>query len=66
MTIDPMFIHQITRLSMQGRDPQDVYPAKAADRALPWRIKDTYGDVEKGKQGYKVASIQNNIVCLSF
>jgi hypothetical protein len=29
-------------------------------------IKDTYGSVEKGKQGYKVASIQNGSVHLDF
>jgi hypothetical protein len=29
------------------------------------KIKDTYGDVEKGKQGYKVASTQNGTVHLS-
>jgi hypothetical protein len=52
------------RLSMQGPDPQEFYPGKVADRALAQRIKDTYGDVEKGKRGYKVASIQNAI-CLA-
>jgi hypothetical protein len=26
----------------------------------------TYGDVEKGTQGYKVASIQNDTVCLAY
>jgi hypothetical protein len=30
------------------------------------RIKDTYGDVEKGTQGYKVVSIQNDIVRLAW
>jgi hypothetical protein len=35
------------------------------DRALTQRIKDTYGDVEKGMQGYKVASIQNGAVCFA-
>jgi hypothetical protein len=29
-------------------------------------IKDTYGNVEKGKRGYKVASIQNGTVHLAF
>jgi hypothetical protein len=29
------------------------------------KIKDTYDNVEKGKRGYKVDSIQNGIVCLS-
>jgi hypothetical protein len=50
---------------MQGPDPQDFYPGKAADRALAQRIKDTYGDVEKGMRGYKVASIQNGAVHLA-
>jgi hypothetical protein len=36
------------QLSMQGPDPQDFYPGKATDCALAQRIKDTYGDVEKG------------------
>jgi hypothetical protein len=51
---------------MQGLDPQDFYPGKVADRALAKRIKDTYGDVEKGKRGYKVASIYNGSVHLDF
>jgi hypothetical protein len=51
---------------MQGPDPQEFYPGKAADRALAQRIKDTYGDVEKGTRGYKVASIQNGAVHLAF
>jgi hypothetical protein len=42
-------IHQITRLSMQGPDPQDFYPGKDVDHALTQRIKDTYVNVEKGK-----------------
>jgi hypothetical protein len=54
------------RLSMQGPDPQDFYPGKATDCALMQKIKDTYDDVEKGKRGYKVASIQNGIVHLAF
>jgi hypothetical protein len=33
---------------------------------LAQKIKDTYGNVEKGKWGYKVASIQNGAVCLAF
>jgi hypothetical protein len=33
---------------MQGPDPQDFYLGKAMDRALAQKIKDTYGDVEKG------------------
>jgi len=66
ITVDPALIQRITRLIMQGPDPQDFYPGKAADHALAQTIKDTYGDVEKGKQGYKVASIQNGTVCLDF
>ena len=66
ITVDPALIHRISRLSMQRPDPQEVYPGKAADRALAQRIKDTYGDVEKGKRGYKVASIQNGAVRLAF
>jgi hypothetical protein len=38
---------------MQGPDPQDFYLGKIADRTLAQKIKDTYGDVEKGKKGYK-------------
>jgi hypothetical protein len=64
--VDLMLIHRITRLSMQGPDPQDFYPGKVVDRALAQRIKDTYGDVEKGTRGYKVASIQNGVVHLAF
>jgi hypothetical protein len=29
ITVDPTLIHQITRLSMQGPDPQDFYPMKS-------------------------------------
>jgi hypothetical protein len=46
--VDLTLIHRITDLSMQGTDPHDFYPGKVADRALAQRIKDTYGDVEKG------------------
>jgi hypothetical protein len=35
------------------------------DRALAQKIKDTYGDVEKGTWGYKVASIQSGAVRLA-
>jgi hypothetical protein len=66
ITVDPALIHRITGLSMQGPDPQDFYPGKAADRALAQKIKDTYDDVEKGTRGYKVASIQNGAVHLAF
>jgi hypothetical protein len=64
--INSALIHQITGLSMQGPDPQDLYPGKVVDRALAQKIKDTYDDVEKGKGGYKVASIQNREVRLAF
>jgi hypothetical protein len=33
---------------MQGPEPQDFYPGKTTDHALSQRIKDTYGDLEKG------------------
>jgi hypothetical protein len=33
---------------MQGPDPQDFYLGKATYHALAQKIKDTYGDVEKG------------------
>jgi hypothetical protein len=49
----------------QGPDPQKFYPRKKSDRALPQQIKETYGDVEKGMQGYKVASIQSGAVHLA-
>jgi hypothetical protein len=65
ITIDLALIHWITRLSIQGADLQDFYPGKTANCALAQKIKDTYGDVEKGKRGYKVASIQNGAVHLS-
>jgi hypothetical protein len=50
---------------MQGLDPQYFYPGKAVDHALTHKIKDTYGDVEKGTRGYKVESIQNGTVHLA-
>jgi hypothetical protein len=65
ITVDPTLIHRITGLSMQGPDPHDFYPGKTTDRALAQKIKETYGDVEKGTCGYKVASIQNDAVCLA-
>jgi hypothetical protein len=51
---------------MQGPDPQQFYPGKASDRSLAQCIKEAYDEVEKGKQGYKVASIQDGAVCLAF
>jgi hypothetical protein len=49
VTMDPMLIHIIIGLSMQGPDPQQFYPGKAANRSLAQHIKEDYGDVEKGK-----------------
>jgi hypothetical protein len=63
--VDLTLINRITGISIQGPDPQDVYPRKIVDHALAQRIKDTYGDVEKGIRGYKVASIQSGAVCLA-
>jgi hypothetical protein len=51
ITVDLALIHRITRLSMQGPDPQDFYPGKVVDHALAQKIKDTYGNVEKRIQG---------------
>jgi hypothetical protein len=65
ITVDLTLIHQITGLSMQGPDPQEFYPGKTTDRVLAQKIKDTYGDVEKGTRGYKVASIQSGTVHLA-
>jgi hypothetical protein len=59
-------INRITGLSMQGPDPWDFYPGKSMDHALSQRIKDTYGDVEKGTRGYKVACIQSGAVHLAY
>jgi hypothetical protein len=66
ITVSPTLIHRITGLRMQGPDPQKFYRGKAADCALAKKIKDTYVDVEKGKRGYMVFSIQNGAVCLDF
>jgi hypothetical protein len=65
ITVDPTLIHLITGLSMQGPDPQQFYPGKASDRSLAQRIKEAYNEVEKGKRGYKVASIQDGTVHLA-
>jgi hypothetical protein len=59
-------INQITELSMQDPDPHDYYPGKTADHALAQNIKEAYGDVEKGERGYKIASIESGVVCLSY
>jgi hypothetical protein len=66
ITVDPMLIHRIIGLSMEGPDPQEFYLGKATDCALSQKIKDTYGDVEKGTRGYKVDSIQSGTVHLSY
>jgi hypothetical protein len=47
--VDPTLIHQITGLSMKGPDPQQFYLGKGSDRSLAQRIKEAYGEVEKGK-----------------
>jgi hypothetical protein len=65
ITIDPTLINRITGLNMQGPDLQEFYPGKTLDRALAQKTKETYGDVEKGTRGYKVASIQDGAVCLA-
>jgi hypothetical protein len=65
MTVEPTLIHLITGLSMKAPDPHQFYPGKAADHSLAQWIKETYGDVEKGKQGYKVSSIQDGVVRLA-
>jgi hypothetical protein len=57
ISVDPMLIHRITGLIMQRPYPQYFYPGKTVDRTLVQTIKDTYGDVEKGKRGYNIASI---------
>jgi hypothetical protein len=64
--VDLILINRITWISMQGPDSQDLYPGKTADHALAQQRKDTYGNVEKGTRGYKVASIKNAIVHLGF
>jgi hypothetical protein len=65
ITVDPTLIYQITGLSLKGPDPQQFYPGKTSDRSLAQRIKEAYGEVEKGKRGYKVASIQDGAVHLA-
>jgi hypothetical protein len=66
IAVNPTLINLIIGLSMQGTDPQDLYPGKDMDRALTQRIKDTYGDVEKGMRGYKVPSIHSFTVRLTY
>jgi hypothetical protein len=50
---------------MQGPDPHQFYLGKAVDRTLAQSIKENYGDVDKGKRGFKVASIQDGAVRLA-
>jgi hypothetical protein len=65
ITVDPALINRITGLSMKGLDPHEYYPRMTADHALAQKIKEAYGDVEKGARGYKVASIRSGTVCLA-
>jgi hypothetical protein len=46
--------------------PSTVLPRKASNYSLSQQIKEAYNEVEKGKRGYKVASIQDGAVCLDF
>jgi hypothetical protein len=62
--VDLTLIHRIIGLSMQGPDPQDFYPGKATNHTLSQKIKDTYGNVDKGTRGYNVALIQSGL-CLA-
>jgi hypothetical protein len=55
--VDLALMNRITGLSMQGSDPHDYYPGKTTDHALSQEIKEAYGYVYKGVQGYKVYSI---------
>jgi hypothetical protein len=51
---------------MKGLDHHKFYLGKATYPFLAQRIKEDYGDVEKGKRGYKVASIQDGTVRIYF
>jgi hypothetical protein len=64
--MDLALIHRIMGLSVKAPNPRQFYLGKASDRSLVQRIKEAYGEVEKGKRGYKVASIQYGAVCLPF
>jgi hypothetical protein len=46
ITVDLALIYQIIGLILKGPDPQQFYPGKTSDAQ---RIKESYGDVEKGK-----------------
>ena len=50
---------------MQGPGAQKIFPGKALDHSLAQWIKEDYGNVEKGKWGYKVASIQDGAMRLA-
>jgi hypothetical protein len=63
--VDLVLIHHITGLRMQGPDPRQFFPGKASDCSLAQHIKEAYGEVEKGKRGYKVASIHDGTVHLA-
>jgi hypothetical protein len=65
ITIDPALINKITEPSMQGPDPHEYYLGNTMDHALSQNIKEAYGNVEKGTQGYKVASIVSGAMCLA-
>jgi hypothetical protein len=65
INMDPMLIYQITGLNLKGPDPQQFYPRKTSDRYLTQCIKEAYGEVEKGKRGYKIASIQDGAIHLA-
>jgi len=64
VTVDPTMINRITGLNMKGPDPHEFYPGKTTDKVLVAKIKEPYGDVEKGTWGYKEASIQSDTVGL--
>jgi hypothetical protein len=66
ITVDPTLIHLIIGLSMQGLKPQHFYPRKTSDHSLAQCIKEACDEVEKGKRGYKVASIQDGVMRLTF
>jgi hypothetical protein len=63
--VDLALINRITRLSMQGPDPHEYYPGKTIDHALAQKIKEAYGNVEKGARGYNVASIESGAMRLA-
>jgi hypothetical protein len=63
--VDLVLIHLITRPSMQGPDPQQFYLEKTSNHSLAQCIKEAYNEFEKGKGGYKVASIQDGAVHLA-